>query len=38
VRSPDGKLICTTEDKVRYEAGKTEMFIIYIPKINETAS
>jgi hypothetical protein len=32
VRSPDGKLICTTEDKVRYEAGKTEAFIVHIPR------
>ena len=31
VRKRDGSLLHTTEDKVRYEAGKTELFIIAIP-------
>lgn len=32
VKSPDGKIIYSTEDKVRYEAGKTEAFIVNIPR------
>lgn len=31
IKSPDGKLICTTEDKVRYDVGKTKEFLIPIP-------
>ena len=32
VRKADGTLILTTEDKVRYNAGKTEVFYIPVPK------
>ena len=29
VKAPDGSIIITTEEKVRYRAGRTEEFIIY---------
>lgn len=32
IKSPDGKVIHTTKDKVRYKADKTEEFIIDIPQ------
>ena len=32
IRRADGKIIHTTKDKVRYEAGRTEEFIVTIPK------
>jgi len=32
IKTPDGRVIHTTEDKVRYRASKTEEFIIEIPK------
>ncbi|MHC1576828.1 MAG: hypothetical protein ACXQTE_05685 [Methanosarcinaceae archaeon] len=35
VKAPDGSIIITTEEKVRYRAGRTEEFIIVIPKGEE---
>ena len=32
IKGPDGKVIHTTEDKVRYRAGETEEFVVYISK------
>ena len=32
IKSPDGTVIHTTKDKVRYKAGKTEEFVIDIPQ------
>ncbi|UCD17315.1 MAG: hypothetical protein JSV44_12830 [Candidatus Zixiibacteriota bacterium] len=32
VRAPNGEVLHTTEDKVRYEAGKTEIFTIAVSK------
>lgn len=32
IRRPDGRIIYTTRDKVRYEAGRTEEFIVKISK------
>lgn len=35
VRAPDGALLCTTEDRVRYEADDTEEFLLEIPVTTE---
>jgi hypothetical protein len=35
VRGADGALLCTTEDKVRYEAEDTEEFLLEIPRATE---
>ncbi len=32
IKTPDGKLVSTTEDKVRYGANRTEEFVINLPK------
>ncbi|NQE06720.1 hypothetical protein C5S32_12690 [ANME-1 cluster archaeon GoMg1] len=32
IKNPDGKLVSTTEDKVRYGANRTEEFVINLPK------
>ncbi len=32
IKTPDGKLVYTTEDKVRYGANRTEEFVINLPK------